>query len=74
MGPDQSLTRPRAGSELLWGSGHDGGYPAHHLLRQADYGLPQTKALVTWGIVKVDYGARCRPSRSVVRRGERGKS
>ena len=40
------------GFELLWGSGHNGGYPALHLLRQVVSGLLQTKALVTWGVVK----------------------
>jgi hypothetical protein len=68
MGPDQSRF------ELLWGSGHDGGYPAHHLLQQADYGHLQTKALVTWGIVKENHGARFRPSKSMVRRGGREES
>jgi len=52
MGPDQSLTRPRAGSELLWGSGHDGGYPALHLLRQVVSGRLQTNGFVTWGVAK----------------------
>ena len=52
MGPDQSLTHPRAGSELLRGSRHDGGYPALHLLWQVVSGHLQTNGFVTWGVVK----------------------
>ena len=40
------------GFELLWGSGHDGGYPALHLLRQVVSGRLQTNGFVTWGVAK----------------------
>ena len=77
MGPDQSLTCPRAGSELLWDSRHNGGYPgypAHHLLQQVDYRHLQTMVLVMWGVMKEDHRACCWPSKSMVRRGGRGES
>ena len=43
-GRDMGWGQTSLGFELLWGSGHNGGYPAHHLLRQADYGPLQTNS------------------------------
>ena len=43
--------------ELLWGSGHNGGYPTLHLLQQVVSGPLQTNSIVTQGVVKEACGA-----------------
>src|ERR1700761_7305892 len=49
---DMGWGQTSLGFELLWGSRHDGGYPALHLLRQVVSGCLQTNGFVTWGVAK----------------------